>query len=95
MLASMSSMELTAWFEYLRIDDEVRTQRITYAIIKAFGGGTWAQQQTASYRTDDEEEIIDTTDPNFTKFFQGFSYEKSQQPRRRPRRQTNTEIKFG
>jgi hypothetical protein len=92
MLSEMSSVELTAWFEYLRVDDEVRMQQIVYAIIKAFGGTS--TQQTAPHRIDNEEEIIDTTDPNFTKLFKGFSYEKPQS-RRRPRRQTSTEIKFG
>jgi len=79
---------MTGWLAYLQVDDEVRTQQIAYAIVKAFGGD---KKQPA--RRKDEEEVIDTTNPEFAKHFRGFTHSKPQP--RRPRRQTSTEIKIG
>jgi hypothetical protein len=84
----MTSAELTGWLAYLQVDDEVKTQRTSYAIARAFNGD---KKQPAKRK--DEEEVIDTTDPEFVKYFRGFTHSKPQQ--RRPNRQTSTEIKIG
>lgn len=86
-LQDQSSVELTGWLATARIEDELWTNRIIHAIVKAFGGG---KKQTTQ-RIEDEE-IIDTTDPKFVEQFQGFTYGKPLQ--RRPR-QTSTEILRG
>lgn len=78
--------ELTGLFAYLSKDDEVKTQQIAYAIVKALGGDQKGQKPKPAQ----DEEVIDTTDPSFAKNFQGFTYAKPQ-----PRRQSNTEILFG
>jgi len=59
--------ELTGWFAYLRVDDQVRADWIASAIIKAFNGNKAAQAGG-----NDEEEVIDTTKPEFAQHFQGF-----------------------
>lgn len=89
-MQDQTSAELTGWLAYLQVDDEVRMQRDVYAIVKAFGGEQKNQKKPAKQA---EEEVIDTTDPEFAKHFQGFTYEKPQQ--RRVNRQTSTEILFG
>lgn len=91
LLADLSSAELTGWLAYLCIDDEVQTQRIAYAIIKAFGGG---QKQPAAH-DDEDEEVIDTTRPEFTQTFKGFINAPAQRgvPAKRPGQ--HTDIKFG
>lgn len=88
----MTSAELTGWQAYLQVDDEVRAQKMAYAISKAFTSGDGKKSSTAK-TAQEEEEVIDTTDPEFAKHFKGFSHAKPQQ-QQRPR-QTSTEIKFG
>jgi hypothetical protein len=74
----------------LRVDDEVQAQRTTLAMMQAFGGGRSQQRAT---HLDDDEEIIDTTKPEFAKAFKGFINEPGQ--RNVPTRQMSTEIKMG
>ena len=80
--------ELTGLFAYLSKDDELKTQQIAYAIVKALGGEQKGQKQQPAA----DEEIIDTTDPKFAEQFQGFTYAN---PQPRKSRQTSTEILFG
>lgn len=97
MLAAMpNSAELTGWLAYLRVDDEVQAQRTAYAIAKAFGGGE--QQKAHAHNSKpvvgEEEEVIDTTDPEFVKHFMGFTY--GDKPKNAPNRiSESTEIKIG
>ena len=63
---------------------------MAYAIVKAFGGD---KGQKPKPKTAEDEEVIDTTSPDFAKNFQGFTYAKSQPPRRP--QQGSTEILFG
>ncbi|MGA8765251.1 MAG: hypothetical protein WB562_20455 [Candidatus Sulfotelmatobacter sp.] len=63
-----SSAELTGLFEYLHIDDEIQTNRLIYAIVRAFNG-----DKATKKPVDDDEAIIDTTQPEFARQFQGFS----------------------
>lgn len=65
----MSSQELSGWIEYLRIDERIRADWATLAIIKAFNGD---RKQQAS-AIDDDEEVIDTTAPGFADKFKGFT----------------------
>jgi len=88
-LQDQAGGELAGLLGYLRVDDEVQTQRLTIAILKAFGSG----QQPAKHPAQNEE-VIDTTDPEFVKHFRGFNYEKPTRPQRR-RQSHNTEIKIG
>ncbi len=87
----MSSIELLGWLHYLEIDDEVQTQRLALAIIRAFGGGKRSKRQVVE---DEDEEIIDTTDPKFAASFKGFTNIPGA-PQRAPNRQTNTQILMG
>jgi hypothetical protein len=79
-LRGQTSGELAGWLAYLRVDDEVQMQRLTIAIMKAFRGGGQGQQPPAR---EEEEPVIDTTDPDFVKNFRGFNFEKPK-PKRRP-----------
>jgi hypothetical protein len=88
-----NSAELTGWFAYLNKDDEVKTNQIANAIARAFGGNPKGQNPQPK-QAQDEEEVIDTTDPEFAKNFKGFTYGKPQPPRM-PTNQTSTEILFG
>lgn len=88
----MTSAELTGWLAYLQVDDEVKAQWATYSVVKAFKGDQKDQKQR-SVKPDPDEEIIDTTDPDFAKNFKGFTHAKPQP--RRPNRQSGTEILFG
>lgn len=83
---------MTGWLAYLNKDDEVKTNQIAYAIVRALGGDK-GQKQKPTKRAAEDEEVIDTTDPEFAKNFQGFTYAKPQ-PQRRPQ-QGSTEILFG
>jgi hypothetical protein len=83
-----NSAELTGWFAYLRVDDQVRADWMTHAIIKAFNAGSKQQPNTI-----DGEQVIDTTTPEFRQHFQGFTNTKPQPPRSIAAR--NTEIKMG
>lgn len=91
-----NSAELTGWLAYLKVDDEVRAQQTAYAIAKAFGGDKKLHADNSRQKAveAEEEEVIDTTDPNFVKRFQGFTYgDKPQKAQNRV--PTNTEIKIG
>ncbi len=58
--------ELTGWFEYLRMDDEIRANWMSYAIVQSF--------TTKKKATDtDDEEVVDTTAPEFSEKFRGFT----------------------
>lgn len=65
--------ELNSAFAYLHRDDEIQTDRLVYAvtkaIVQAFGDG----KKQKNKLVDDDEEIIDTTDPKFVEQFKGFS----------------------
>lgn len=91
MLADLTSAELTGWIAYLQVDDEVQVQRLVYGIVRAFNGDK--KDQRGRKPKEEDEEIIDTTDPEFAKHFQGFIHEKPQQARRP--RQTSTDILIG
>jgi hypothetical protein len=52
----------------LSVDDEAQAQRTELAILKALGR---IKTQPAK-PIEDDEPIIDTTDPSFAKSFQGF-----------------------
>ncbi len=86
----MTSAELTGWLAYLERDDGIWINRTAYATNKAFSGG---HKQPARQQVDDDEPVIDTTDPNFVKHFKGFI--QGNPPQNRPTRQTSTEIKRG
>lgn len=77
-LQAQTGGQLAGLIAYLRVDDEVQTQRLTIAFMKALRGG--GQQPPAR---EEEEPVIDTTDPNFVKTFKGFNFEKPK-PKRRP-----------
>jgi len=89
----MTSAELTGWLAYLQVDDEVQVQRLAYAIVKAFNGDQKGPTKKPAKRIEEDEEVIDTTDPKFAEQFQGFTYAKPQP--RVPTRQSSTEILFG
>lgn len=96
-LSDQSSTELTAWSEYLRMEDERFVNLVAYAIVKAFGGDKKQQAVNKQQVQDDEEDepVIDTTDPKFLEEFRGFSY-GNQAPTVPPARiPTSTEILFG
>lgn len=61
--------ELTGWFEYLRMEDEARANWMTYSIVRAFKGDKDQQKRQTNF---DDEELIDTTRPEFAESFQGF-----------------------
>lgn len=63
-------------------------QRMVYATVKAFGGG-----QAQAQQTEEDEPVIDTTNPDFVKNFKGFTGMPGQQSR--PIIPQNTEILFG
>lgn len=62
--------ELNSAMAYLHRDDEIQTNRLIYAIIRAFNGDGKKQQQSNMF---DGEEIIDTTDPKFAEQFKGLT----------------------
>jgi hypothetical protein len=76
LLRDQSNRELTGWFEYLHMDDEVQTNRLIYAIVKAFNGDKAQSKQ----QVDDDGEVIDTTDPSFLEHFQGFTGAPGRRP---------------
>jgi hypothetical protein len=96
LLQGMTSAELTGWFAYMRVDDEVRAQKAAYAIVKAYNGDKTdgKQPKNKGKKHEEEEEVIDTTDPEFAEHFRGFTY--GDKPRAaRPRQNVNTEILIG
>lgn len=62
--------ELTGLFAYLQRDDEIQTNKLIYAIVRAFNGDGKKQPNKL---VDDDEEIIDTTKPDFVEKFKGFT----------------------
>src|ERR1022692_2696916 len=50
-LRDQTSAELTGLFAYLRVDDEVTSQRLAYAIVRAFNG----DKQTSKKQVQEEE----------------------------------------
>jgi len=90
-LRDQTSGELAGWLAYLRVDDEAQAQRTAIAMMKAFGGAK------AKRADDDEDEpVIDTTDPKFAQTFKGFINAPGTQrnmPVQKPQR--STEIIIG
>lgn len=68
--AYQNSAELTGWIAYERIDEERQMNLITQAIARAFNGD---KPRANAVVDDDDEEIIDTTQPEFVKQFKGFT----------------------
>jgi hypothetical protein len=64
------SAELAHAVAYLYRDDEIQTNRLIYAIVRAFNGDGKTKKPAVD---DDDEEIIDTTDPTFAEHFKGFT----------------------
>ena len=64
-LRDQSSGELAGWIEYEQLDSERQINMITHAIVKAFAKPT----QASKVVDDDDDEIIDTTQPGFTDKF--------------------------
>lgn len=89
-----ASAELPGWIEYERLEDELQTNRLIYAItsalVKAFGGD---KKQARAHDLDDEE-VIDTTDPKFAQQFKGFINQPGQ-VQRMPQRHIGTQIIMG
>ncbi len=90
-LRETTSAELTGWFAYLQVDDEVQAQRTAIALLKAFNGG----QKRPAQQTDDDEEVIDTTKPEFAQQFKGFTNTPKQPQRSMPTRPMSTQILMG
>ncbi len=68
-LQGQTSGELAGWIAYLLVDDEVQTQRTTIAMLKALiKAGTIHPAKPV----EEDEPVIDTTNPAFAKNFQGF-----------------------
>lgn len=89
-LRDQSSSELSGWLAYTHIEDEIWTQRIMQAVARVFGSG----KAQSARSIDDDEEVIDTTSPEFAQTFKGFTGAPGQAQRpQRPMR--STEIKFG
>lgn len=78
--AHPNGADLTDMYAYLYRDDEVQLDRLTYAVTKAIMQtfGNSKKQQTPV--DDDGEPVIDTTDPEFAKRFQGFIGVPGQRP---------------
>lgn len=91
LLSDMTSAELAGWLSYLQVDDEAQTQRTTLAIIKAFSN----PKQRANHTDDEDEEVIDTTDPEFAKHFKGFTNTPIGRQPPRPMPMRSTEILRG
>ena len=84
-LSDQSSIELSGWIEYERIDGERQINMVAQAIAKAFAKPD--EKKKASI-VDDDDEVIDTTKPGFAEKFKGFSnsniaQQKPQRPIRR------------
>lgn len=52
------------------MDDEIQVNRLIYAIVRAFNGDGKPKNKIVD---DDDEEIIDTTKPEFAEKFKGFT----------------------
>ncbi len=83
--------ELTGLLAYLQQDDEVKANWTAYAIAKALGGDRKTRTRPLD---DDDEEVIDTTQPEFAQNFKGFVNTKPQM-QRMPSRQAGTQILMG
>lgn len=81
-------MELTNWIVYEQMEEERQIAMLRQAIVLAFNGDKKAQ---ASPIDNDEEPVVDTTDPKFVEQFKGFTgtpQAQQQQPQRLPARGT-------
>lgn len=90
MLADSSSAELSGWYEYSHRKDEHMVQIIARAIVLAFNGTD--QTKGTPQRMPQQEEIIDTTDPEFARLFQGFTDGKQIPSQHQPQQQGGYEI---
>jgi hypothetical protein len=63
--------EIMGWFEYLRMDDEERARWMAYAMSNAFHVAP--KKQTQVVDDDEDDEVIDTTSPEFLQNFKGFT----------------------
>jgi len=68
--------ELAHVIAYLYRDDEMQTNRLIYAIQRAFNGDGKTKKPI-----EDDEELIDTTAPGFAEKFKGFTGVPGQRPR--------------
>lgn len=93
-LRDQTSGELAGWLAYLLVDDEVQTQRMALAVNRAFTGGK-AQSGKRVVDDDEDEEVIDTTKPEFAEKFKGFTNTPLVPPRGLPQRRMNTEMLIG
>lgn len=87
-LRDQTSGELAGWLAYLRVDDEAQAQRTAIAMMKAFRGGLAQPAKQA----DDDDQIIDTTDPKFAQQFQGFINTPGRPQQTIPRPMQSTQI---
>lgn len=65
--------ELNSALAYLHKDDAVQMDRLTYAVTKAIVAAFGGDKKPKPQELDEDEEIIDTTDPSFAEHFQGFT----------------------
>lgn len=65
--------ELNSAMAYLHRDDEVQTDRLVYAVTKAVVQAFGGDKKQKNKLVDDDEEIIDTTDPKFAEQFKGLT----------------------
>lgn len=87
-LRDQTSTELSALIEQCRMDDEIQTLRMARAITMAF------KVERKPSGIDDDEEVIDTTKPEFAEKFEGFTNVPGTKPA--PQRAfRNTEIIMG
>lgn len=86
-----NSAELTGLFAYLQADDEARARWSAHATAMAFNGGGKRGRRA---QVEDDEEVIDTTSPEFAKNFKGFTNTKMHAPQR-SQRQPETQILLG
>ena len=78
------------------MDDQIRADWVTFAIIKAFNGDGKGKAKRQAAIDDDDEEIIDTTAPEFAEHFKGFINVPGSQGRRpRPQQAKSTQILMG
>lgn len=68
-LAGVDAAELTGWLAQLKLEDEFARRQMSEAIRTVLMSIKLIPQ---GGRKEEEEEVIDTTDPNFAKEFKGF-----------------------
>ena len=72
MLAELGSSELSGWLAYIQLQDELQVYQMAKAFSLAFGGPAKRKPGTVASE-EEEEEVIDTTSPEFAQQFQGFT----------------------